>query len=216
MKDASFKLRSSLVVVCVVCLTVVGPVPEADAQIRRITVGSNPAGTNYYAVASGVAKVLQDVTGVPSTVRPFSGSSVYVPMLQRGEVTMGINTQMDIFVAYSGGEPYGVPMSNLRLLMALVPLADNYVARADSGFDTVADLEGQRVVVAIRSNVTLELWHWGLLASGGLGSDDVDEITVASLPDAVRLLTEGRADAVPIGLDTALVRQADATIPGDG
>ena len=27
-------------------------------------------------------------------------------------------------------------------------------------------------------------------------------------------LTEGRADAVPIGMDTALVRQADATIPG--
>jgi TRAP-type uncharacterized transport system substrate-binding protein len=39
-------------------------------------------------------------------------------------------------------------------------------------------------------------------------------MNVAGLPDAVRLLTEGRADAASIGLDTALTLQANATIPG--
>ncbi|MDE0361961.1 MAG: hypothetical protein OXI74_12400, partial [Rhodospirillaceae bacterium] len=36
---------------------------HAEAQLRRIAIGSNPAGTNYYVVASGIAKLLQDETG---------------------------------------------------------------------------------------------------------------------------------------------------------
>ena len=187
---------------------------HAEAQLRRIAVGSNPAGTNYYVVASGIAKLLQDETGIPSTVRPFSGSSVYMPMLQRGEIALGINTQIDSLVAYTAQEPYTAAMSNLRLVAAMMPLRDNLMVRADSGMTRIEDLRDRRVVVAIRSNVALERWHWSLLSSGGLGRDDIDMVSVASLPDGVRLLTEGRVDAAPIGIATALARQAEATIPG--
>ena len=187
---------------------------RADAQLRRIAIGSNPAGTNYYVVASGIAKLLQDETGIPSTVRPFSGSSVYMPMLQRGEIALGINTEIDSLSAFSALDPYPAPMSNLRLVAAMMPLRDNLMVRADSGITTIEDLRGRRVVVAIRSNVALERWHWALLATGGLGPDDINMVSVASLPDGVRLLTEGRVDAAPIGIATALARQAEATIPG--
>ena len=187
---------------------------HADAQLRRIAIGSNPAGTNYYVVASGIAKLLQDETGIPSTVRPFSGSSVYMPMLQRGEIALGINTEIDSLSAFSALDPYPAPMSNLRLVAAMMPLRDNLMVRADSGMTTIEDLRGRRVVVAIRSNVALERWHWALLSTGGLGPDDIDMVSVASLPDGVRLLTEGRVDAAPIGIATALARQAEATIPG--
>lgn len=187
---------------------------HAGAQLRRIAIGSNPAGTNYYVVASGIAKLLQDETGIPSTVRPFSGSSVYMPMLQRGEIALGINTEIDSLSAFSALDPYPAPMSNLRLVAAMMPLRDNLMVRADSGMRTIEDLRGRRVVVAIRSNVALERWHWALLATGGLGPDDIDMVSVASLPDGVRLLTEGRVDAAPIGIATALARQAEATIPG--
>lgn len=187
---------------------------RAEAQLRRIAIGSNPAGTNYYVVAGGIAKLLQDETGIPSTVRPFSGSSVYIPMLQRGEIALGINTQIDSLAAFTALDPYPAPMSNLRLVAALMPLRDNLMVRADSGMTTIEDLRGRRVVVAVRSNVALARWHWGLLATGGLGPDDIDMVSVASLPDGVRLLTEGRVDAAPIGIATALARQTQATIPG--
>ena len=186
----------------------------AEAQLRRIAIGTNPAGTNYFLVASGLARVLQDETQIPSTVRPFSGSSVYIPMLQRGEIPLGVNTQLDSYVAYSGLDPYPVAMTNLRLLLSLMPLLDNFLVRADAGIETVADLAGHRVITAVRSNVALERWHLGILATGGLGFEDIEALSVASLPDGIRMLTEGRADAAPIGLDTALVRQAHATIPG--
>jgi len=187
---------------------------DAYGQLRRIAIGSNPAGTNYFLVASGIAKLLQDETQIQSTVRPFSGSSVYIPMLQRGEIALGMNTQLDTYVAYSGIDPYPVSMTNLRLLVSLMPLLDNFLVREDSGIETIEDLAGRRVITAIRSNVALERWHLALLETGGLGSDDIDVVSVGSLPDGIRMLTEGRVDAAPIGLDTALARQADATIPG--
>lgn len=196
-----------------VALTACSPF-DADEELGRIAIGSNPAGTNYFLVASGIARILQEETQIPSTVRPFSGSSVYIPMLQRGEIALGINTQLDTYVAYSGLEPYPASMSNLRLLVSLMPLLDNFLVRADSGVETVEDLAGLRVITAIRSNVALERWHLAVLETGGLGPEDVEVVSVASLPDGIRMLTEGRADAAPIGLDTALARQADATIPG--
>ena len=187
---------------------------DAYGQLRRIAIGSNPAGTNYFLVASGIAKLLQDETQIQSTVRPFSGSSVYIPMLQRGEIALGMNTQLDTYVAYSGIDPYPVSMTNLRLLVSLMPLLDNFLVREDSGIETIEDLAGRRVITAIRSNVALERWHLALLETGGLGSGDINVVSVGSLPDGIRMLTEGRVDAAPIGLDTALARQADATIPG--
>jgi TRAP transporter TAXI family solute receptor len=186
----------------------------ADAQLRRVTIGSNPAGTNFYVVASGLAKLLQDEIRIPATVRPYSGSSVYIPMLQRGEIALGVNTQIDTYAAYSGLEPYGAPMANLRLLVALMPLFDNFLVRSESGVRSVEDLRQRRVVIAIRSNVALERFHWAIMATGGLGPDDIEAVSVASLPDGIRMLTEGRVDAAPIGLETALARQADATVPG--
>ena len=105
-------------------------------------------------------------------------------------------------------------MTNLRLLAALMPLLDNFLVRENSGIETVSDLEGMRVVTAIRSNVALERWHLALLATGGVSPDGIEALTVASLPDGIRMLIEGRTDATAIGLDTGLARQADATIPG--
>ena len=187
---------------------------DVHAQLRRIAIGSNPAGTNYFVVAGGIAKLLQEEAQIPVTVRPFSGSSVYIPMLQRGEIALGINTQLDTYVAYSGLEPYPASMTNLRLLIKLMPILDNYLVRADSDVRTIADLRGRRVITAVRSNVVLERWHLALLATGGLAPGDVEDVSVGNLPGAIRMLTEGRVDAASTGLYSALALQANSTIRG--
>ena len=88
------------------------------AELRRVTIGANPAGTNFNVIAGGFAKVIQQKLGIASIVRPYSGSSVYLPMLQRGEITLGINSGIDSYLAYNGDAPYPAPMQNLRALMA--------------------------------------------------------------------------------------------------
>jgi len=158
--------------------------------------------------------VLQEKRGIRTTIRPFSGSSVYLPFLQRGEMALGLNISIDAYVAYNGLPPYETPMENLRLLGLMFPLPIMYMVRADSDLRTVEDLRGKRVVITFRANVALEQLHTAILATGGVTANDVSAVTVAGLPEAMRMLTEGRADAVPTGLDTALTLQVHSTLPG--
>ena len=173
---------------------------------------SNPAGTNVYTVAGGLAELIQETAGIRSTIRPFSGSSVYLPMLQRGEVALGLNTNIDGYLSYRGLPPYETPMTNLRTLGMMFPLNITFMVRADSDLYRVEDLRGQRVVVRFRANVALEQLHRGILATGGLGFDDVEAMTVAGLGEAATALREGRADAVPIGIGTALGMETNAAL----
>jgi TRAP-type uncharacterized transport system substrate-binding protein len=67
--------------------------------------------------------------------------------------------------------------------------------------------------VTFRANAALEQLHRGILATGGLTLDDIEAMTIAGVPEAVNALQEGRADAVPIGLGTALGLQANSSLP---
>jgi hypothetical protein len=187
---------------------------RAFGQITRITIGANPAGTNFNLVAGGFAKTLQESLGLPSIVRPYSGSSVYIPMLQRGEITLGINSSIDSYLSFTGQAPYVAAMTNLRGLMSVYPLGYMYWVRANSGLRRVEDLKGKRVVLDYRGLVPLGRLNRAILATGGLSESDVIAVTAAGLPEGARIVTEGRADAVAMGYRLPLVAQMDSALSG--
>jgi TRAP transporter TAXI family solute receptor len=186
---------------------------DSDTPVGPITIATNQAGTHTYAVAAGLAKLIQEDQGIRTTIRPFSGSSAYLPQLQRGEMELGLNTSIDSYLSFRGLPPYQTPMRNLRALGMMFPLNIMFMVRADSDLTRIEDLRGQRVVVTFRANAALEQLHRGILATGGLDLDDIQPMTVAGLPEAMAALQEGRADAVPTGLNTALSLQVDAALP---
>jgi TRAP transporter TAXI family solute receptor len=96
----------------------------------------------------------------------------------------------------------------------MFPLPIMYMVRADSDMHRVEDLRGKRVVITFRANASLEQLHTGILATGGITPSDVQSVVVAGLPEAMDMLSQGRADAVPTGLNTALALQVDSTLPG--
>ena len=213
-------MRKTFAVIGALCVAAVlvtaCEAPDAGGAPRsfdQLTIGSNPAGTHVYAVAAGLAKVLQEERNVRTTIRPFSGSSVYLPLLQRGELALGLNISIDAYMTYNGLPPYDTPMRNLRLLGMMFPLPIMYMVRADSDLHTVEDLRDKRVVITFRANAALEQLHTAILATGGLTPADVRSVTVAGLPEAMRMLTEDRADAAPTGLNTALTLQVHSTVP---
>lgn len=187
---------------------------RAYGQVRRITIGANPAGTNFNLVAGGFAKALQESLGVPSIVRPYSGSSVYIPLLHRGEITLGINSSIDSYLAFAGEAPYAAAMTNLRGLMSVYPLGYGYWVRASSGLRRIEDLRARRVVLDYRGLVPLGRLNRAILATGGLGEADVTPVTAAGLPEGARIVTEGRADAVAMGYQLPLVAQTHAALSG--
>ena len=185
---------------------------NGTAANTQITIASNPAGTNVYTIAGGLAKLIQEESGMRATIRPFSGSSVYLPMLQRGDVALGLNTNIDGYLSFRGLAPYDAPMRNLRTLGMMFPLHITFMVRADSDLYRIEDLRDRRVAVTFRANAALEQLHQGILATGGLDFDDIEPMTVAGLREATTALQEGRADAVPIGLGTALGMETNAAL----
>src|SRR5690606_17749158 len=113
-------------------------------------------------------KALQEALGIQSIVRPYAGSSVYVPLLHRGEIALGINSSIDSYLAFAGQPPYAAAMSNLRALLSAYPLEYMFWVRASSGLVRVDDLRGRRVVLNYRGLVPLDRLNRAILATAGL------------------------------------------------
>ena len=185
---------------------------QATAQ-GRITIGTNPQGSLYYAIGGGMAAALQERLQRQVTVQPFSGSSVYVPLIAAGEVTLGLNSSIDVGAWYRGDYD-AEPITSLRVLARLWPLRQALMARADSDMTEVADLAGKRVVTSFSAMAATGQVNVANLRAGGLELDDVEGVTVSGLQDGIDGLVEGDLDATGVAVGIPLTQQAHASIPG--
>ena len=69
---------------------------------KSVTIGTNPAGTVYFALASGIAKVVSGAAGYQMVVQPHAGTSTMLPLINSGEMEFGIQNGVDLWLAYRG------------------------------------------------------------------------------------------------------------------
>ena len=81
-----------------------GRAAPANAQKlpASTTVGTNPAGTVFYAVSAGLAKVISGAGPMQSMVQPYTGSSTLMPLLDSGELDFGIINAVETNLGYQG------------------------------------------------------------------------------------------------------------------
>ena len=191
------------------------PYMPAFAQIRRVTIGTNPAGSIYFTLGGGLAKVLTEKMGVQAIVQPFAGSSVYLPLVDNGEVTAGLSSTLDSGAAYRGDLEYkGRATKKLRSLARIFSLPYTFTVRADSGIKTVADLKGKKVVMEFKALLGLRPMNEALIQAGGLKLSDVTPMTVAGLKQGLDALADKAVDATAVAAGIAMVQEANASIPG--
>src|SRR5688572_27711823 len=82
-------------------LLVSAPAQAQKAPASTI-IGTNPAGSLFYSVASGLAKVISGAGPMQAVVQPYTGSSTFLPMLDNGELDFGIINAVDMAMAYQG------------------------------------------------------------------------------------------------------------------
>ncbi|MBT3915076.1 MAG: TAXI family TRAP transporter solute-binding subunit [Rhodospirillaceae bacterium] len=206
-------LSTAIVLGGAVAFTALGSV-TAEAKMKRISIGTNPAGTTYFVLGGLFAKIFQEKLGIRSTAQPHAGSSVYLPLLNKGELTMGLNSSLDSAMAYTGVKPYKAPTKKVRSLARIWQLPYVYFVRTNSGIKSLADLKGKRVVINLKSNVSLGQLNRTILATAGLKPSDVKEVTAGNIPQNINTVVEGRADAAVTALGIPLIRKANAGIPG--
>ncbi len=191
----------------------------AQAQLpKQVTVATNPPGTAYYAVASGLAKVVSAHGGLQMVVQPYSGTSTMLPLLNTGEVDFGVVNGVDMGLTYRGpsfkiGDRNPFPHApNVRLVMRGSPLMVGLLVRKDSPIKSVHEIRGKRMTGEYPAQLAVWYNMFGHLASAGLTWKDVKVVPVPAVNDGVDALVQGRADVTEHALNSAKTKEADASV----
>ena len=215
------KLRWFMVSVPLVFAIVLrGFVPASAQQLpRSLTLASNPPGTVFYALASGLAKVASEGAPFLMTVQPYSGTSTFLPLLNNGEVDFGINNAVDMALSHQGPERLKIggrnPFQhtpNVRLVMRGSILMTALLVRKDAPMKSIHDIRGKRLT----GEYPAQLANWynlfGFLAGAGMKWEDVKIVPVPAVNEGIDALVQGRADVTLSAVDAAKVKEADAAI----
>lgn len=187
---------------------------QAEISVNRLTIGTGPAGSLYGQLGATFATIIQEHAKVTSTARPHGGTSQYLPALQRGEIDLGLNSSLDSGLAYTGGEPYGAEMRNLRGIAQILKAPFSFIVKDSSGMKTIADVKGKRVNIRNRGLAAFTAVNQAVLATAGLTESDVTSLDETNVLTAMQALPEDRLDVTNSILFVAAHREADAAIPG--
>src|SRR6185295_17090053 len=75
---------------------------QAQQLPKSVAIGSNPPGSLFYSLASGLAKVISDAASIQAQVQPYAGTSTFVPLLDSGELDFGVVNAVDMGMVYRG------------------------------------------------------------------------------------------------------------------
>jgi TRAP transporter TAXI family solute receptor len=208
----------SIGVMLVLFLLALG-VAQAQQPPKSVTVGTNPAGTVFYAVAGGLASVISGAAPFQAVVQPYTGTSTFLPLLDNGELDLGVVNAVDMGLAYQGPARFKIGgrnpfphVPNTRLLMRGSPLTASLVTRKDTGIKTVHEVKGKRVTGEYPAHLAVWYSVFGSLASGGLSWDDVKVVPVPAVNEGIDALVQGRADVSNHAVGSAKIKEADAAV----
>jgi len=178
-----------------------GPTPVE--LVSSVNIATQAVGTSYYAMGTGIAKIITDNTPIQATILPYAGPDAWMPEFNDGTITLEVISAMDMYWAYSGTVNYTVPSEDTRLL-----LSGNWsnhctmTVLESSGITSIKDLAGKRVGYEYGGNkLTVNLID-AALASVGLTIDDCVAVPLADLTSAQRALQERRVDCIFTGSST--------------
>jgi hypothetical protein len=192
---------------------------HAQQLPKAITIGTNPPGTVFYALASGLAKAATEATPIQANIQPYTGTSTLLPLLDSGELHFAIVNAVDMGMAYRGPQKLKVggkndfPHSpNIRLVMRGAPLIVGLLVKKDSPLKSIHDLRGKRVTGEYPAHQAVWFNMFGQLSNGGLGWKDVKVVPVPAVNDGIDALVQGRADVTTGAMNMAKIREADASV----
>ena len=183
----------------------------ASAQIYSL--GTGKQGFFTYSAGAAIAKVAAD-GGLNLRVKPFGGTSAYVPGVNAGEQQFGLANELETHYAVTGTVIYkGKEQPNLRVVAVLTPLYSEFLVAKDSPIKSIADLKGKRIPSGYASQRVLQVLTTGTLANGGLSMKDVQGVPVPNVVGGANEFLQGNTDAFMFAVGAGKVAEVNAKKP---
>ncbi|TLF48205.1 TAXI family TRAP transporter solute-binding subunit [Halomonas urmiana] len=173
--------------------TLLATAPLAAAQ--QISIATGGTGGTYYPYGGGLAELIGNHIEGAEAVAEVTGASVEnMGLVWRGDSDLALALADTVYQAYNGtGDFEGRQLENIRALASIYPNAVQIVTLADSGIESLSDLEGKTVSVGAPGSGT-EVNAQALLEANGITYDDLDarRLNFNETADAIR---DGDIDA---------------------
>jgi len=202
-----------------VLVALLAPSSVAAQAPKSVALGTNPPGTVFYTVASGLAKTVSQAAPFQMGIQPYTGTSTFLPLINSGEMEFGVVNAVDMALTYRGPAKFNIggknpfPHSpNVRLVMRGSPLLVGLLVHKGSPFRNIYDVKGKRMTGEYPAHLAVWYNMFGHLASAGMTWNDVKVVPVPAVNDGVDALIQGRADVTEHALGAAKVKEADAAV----
>jgi TRAP transporter TAXI family solute receptor len=164
----------------------------------------------YYPLGVALTQIYgKAMPAAKTAVQATKASAENLNLLQagRGEVAFTLGDTLN--EAWKGNEEAGfkAPLKKLRSIAAIYPNYIHFIASADSGIKTLADLKGKRISVGAPKSGT-ELNSRDILKGAGLSYKDLGKVEYLGYAESVELIKNRQLDATLLssGLGVAAVR----------
>jgi TRAP transporter TAXI family solute receptor len=152
------------------------------AQAQPIGISTSPQGTMTYAVGAAVAKVLNEASGVEARVQPSSGTGAGIPLVNSGEIDLGLANTLELYDSFHGVGTFDKrPNPNLRTIAVVFPIKVGLFVRNDSPIKSIKDMKGHTIAYGFTSQEIIKTIVDAMLASEGLSIKDLKPIMVPNL-----------------------------------
>ena len=170
-----------------VAASLIATAPLASAQ--QLSIATGGTGGTYYPLGGGLAEMIGKHLEGYEAVAEVTGASVEnMGLVWRGDSDLALALADTVYQASSGtGDFEGRQLENIRALASVYPNAVQLVTLADSGIESLSDLEGEVVSVGAPGSGT-ELNARALLEANGISYDDFDprRLNFNETADAIR------------------------------
>lgn len=185
------------------------------AGAQTIAFGTTKTGGANNNLATALAKIVTEKTGLKVRIIPMTGLETYGPMTDRGRMDLVTANATDLGWAMTGTGPFkGKKMANLRLVAALYSFHVGFFVRKDSPIKTVADVKGKRVPIKFSNQYSAGRHAYGVLWAAGLKEKDLDGVPVPNVVRAAADFARGKLEASFFAVGAGKVKEVAAQVGG--
>ena len=201
------KIRS-LIAASAIALTAMVPMASQAAEFINVLTG----GTSgvYYPLGVALTQLYgKAMPDAKTSVQATKASAENLNLLQagRGEVAFSLGDSFSDAWKGSAEAGFPAPLNKLRTLAAIYPNYIHFLAAADAGIKSLADLKGKRVSVGAPKSGT-EINSREILKAVGMSYKDLGKVEYLGYSESVELIKNRQLDATLLssGLGVAAVR----------
>lgn len=178
-----------------------------------LSMGTAPIGGTFPIVGDAIAQTLNAHKGENNwkvQAKGTKGSQANIRGLVKGDLQLALSNSAISYFAFRGESSWDQKY-DIRAVVTMAPNVAMFVAKADSGISSIADLKGKRVVIG-PAGAGFEMFVAPILEEHGVKLSEIDAVNAPQGP-AVDMLSDGAADAAFLGgaVPAAAISQACAT-----